>query len=234
MESNIIMKKETTVVMLPTEDKTQLYTRGVSFKNLFLNPSPWYASGRDKNQHLYITVDQKVEPIKEGDWFITIQNHIFKCTRATETSIYFLQHDDGYEYSAEPKRCRKIIATTDTKLGIPCKCKSKCDLCTGEHILYGIQQSVIEEFCRKGGIYKVLVEYDNINQRCATHMLSKEECSYGCTLFTPGDNKLKLNSDNTINISSIKDSCSIEELRTVCHKHPNDSVLGAVLRKILL
>jgi hypothetical protein len=159
------MKQEAQIVMLPTEDINApvcIYNRDG------IPTTDTHTLAPHTNQHLYITVSQEIEPIKEGDWYLFEGHTIIK-------------HGDISLHKSD----RKIIATTDTKLGIPCKCESKCDLCTGEHVLYGIHQSFIEEFWWMVCIDKVMVEYE----------LFSVHIGY----------KLKVNSDNTINISLIEE-----------------------------
>ena len=118
------MKKLIKVVMLPTKEASTIYkyTNGISLGKHSLHIGDFVKCEENDhirtNQHLYIIVSQDVEPIGEGDWFITMQNHIFKCVRITATSVYFNQHNDGHEYIAQIERCRKIIATTDPKLTV--------------------------------------------------------------------------------------------------------------------
>ena len=113
------------------------------------------------SHHLYITSDDKIEV---GDWYIDTQtNTVYRCDSHKES----LSTDDFDEF-------KKIIATTDSKLKLPQP-----------------SQSFLEEYCRKGGIDEVDVEYD-----------------YGMVAW-----KIEpvVNSDNTINIHLIKDTYTEEE-----------------------
>lgn len=76
-------------------------------------------------QHHYITSD---EEIKKGDWFLTNQNghwELQKCQKVCEDGmimsfeeeIAMFQEDTYFVF--KPENCRKIIATTDTSLGLP-------------------------------------------------------------------------------------------------------------------
>jgi hypothetical protein len=135
------MNKEAKVHMLPTED-------GVIFKNratgTLVTSIPNVAKKLYPAQHLYITTD---EEIKEGDWFIWLKyNFIEKATKKDNN-----------------KDCRKIIATTDPKLLKP---QIKQVNWIGSERIWSlpqIPQSFIEEYCKAGGIDKVLVEYEDAN-----------------------------------------------------------------------
>ena len=114
--------------MLPTEDKTNI--RYNSSLKLYSSEISDY--GVDNNdyifcQHIYITVPQEVEPIKEGDWgYDTIDNAIFQ-----------MNNQSGIDLSR--KVVRKIIATTDSLL-------IKDDGYT-DHIPQ-VPQSFIKEYCK--------------------------------------------------------------------------------------
>ena len=88
------MKHKIQVVMLPTEDKTHLFISHSQGLPAY-NERHWVMS---TGQHLYITVSQDVEPIKEGDYLIH-NNVVVKCLKEEK-------------WLGE----RKIIATTDSKL----------------------------------------------------------------------------------------------------------------------
>ena len=124
------MKQKCTVVLLSTKDRTDIVFTGGLLK---------YKVNKglaDVSQHLYITVSQEVEPIKEGDWCIRLEdNHIWKV----DTDIKIINR------LAKVKGWRKIVATTDN------------NLFTGEDIiphtsLPMISQQFIKEYVDKGGI----------------------------------------------------------------------------------
>jgi hypothetical protein len=92
-------------------------------------------------QHLYITTD---EDIKEGDWIY-------------ETDLNTI-NQAGKNYKPNDND-RKIIATTDPKIYFN-------DIGEGVIEYYGklpqIPQSFIKEYCKAGGIDRVMVEVEEI------------------------------------------------------------------------
>jgi hypothetical protein len=61
-----------------------------------------------RNYHIYITSD---EEIKEGDWYITSDNKVLKCTHLYMSLVYSLN-----DYGRNRNSCQKIILTTDPEL----------------------------------------------------------------------------------------------------------------------
>jgi hypothetical protein len=130
-------------------------------------------------QHLYVTVSNDVEPIKEGDWVIETQEG--QSPAAVQIT--------NIEYELATDIQRKIIATTDPKLlkehddNVPyLKMRS-----TG---IAKIQESFIKEFVTNpDGEWEV--EYSWL-QSCVD---------------APSGHiyELKLNQDNTVNITSVKE-----------------------------
>lgn len=59
-------------------------------------------------QNIYITDDSE---IKEGDWYITSDNKILKCSKVLMQLIY-----SENDYGRNPNGCKKIILTTDQDL----------------------------------------------------------------------------------------------------------------------
>ena len=88
----------------------------------------------DVSQHLYITVSQEVEPITEGCW-ITDGKGVYHNKVQLDGYI-------GFD---------KIIATTDIKLREK-QYKARR--------LPKLPQQFIKEYCDKGGIDKVMIEYE--------------------------------------------------------------------------
>lgn len=135
--------------------------------------------------HLYIISD---EEIKEHDWVLIKNNTIFQNLHGQIGSVI---GDANYLKN----NCKKIIATTDTDL----KIKTKYDTHISIKSLSQIPQQFIEQYIteyNKGNIINdVLVEYDvewiNPNSKY---------------------DKLKINQDNTINIKTVKDSFSRNEI----------------------
>jgi len=205
------MEKEAQVHRVETEEDSGLYkankgrailTRPDLFKNE--NWTPF---------HLYITVSQEVESIKDGDWFIAIDDSI-QFKRPKQNS---LPND------------RKIIATTDKKLILKgeCDCMATtyegCSQCLEQ--LPQIPQSFIKEYCEQSGIDKVLVKCYFKGERCAlcgftresNECINRKECPKN---YFGGELKIKLNQDNTIIISPINEKMySRSEVVELIKKH---------------
>ena len=149
------MKAPITPIVLPTDDKySPIYKWDLD--TLYYNSTLEKCSRRGQNQHLYITVDQDVEPIKEGDWFISELGELW-------------QHNGKVQPS---KLARKIIETTDPKLksGKCESCKQDKDYrhnfikCTCK--ILQVQQSFIKEFvANPDGEYFVEYEIDKYDER---------------------------------------------------------------------
>lgn len=126
------MKNTVKVIMLPTEDKSNLINDkaiGLQYNSIPLNNTLGY-----NPQHLYFTSD---EEIKEGDWCINEKypNKPFKNIN--------LEKGQGVI---------KIIATTNTKLVLS-------DKFTTYDILPQIPQSFVEKYAKQGGIDEVELEH---------------------------------------------------------------------------
>ena len=163
------------VVMLETKDTTPLFlnTHQTKVGDMVLK--------HGKFHHLYFTSD---EEIKEGDWcYNSISNGLEKWSYKG-----WIEAPD-FEYLGY----KKIIATTDTSLGLP-------------------QPS-------KAFIEKYIEEYNNGN--FITEVLVEVECD-GVDFAYRQYYKLKLDSQNQITIRKQKDSWSREEVEKLLLKHQSD------------
>ena len=130
------------------------------------------------NGELYITSD---EEIKEGEYGLDIRdNKIFKCERVLSN------HYEQGVLQFQKSYCKKIIAITDTSLGLP-------------QLPQQFIEKYIEEYNKGNVITKVMVEYVQVPNSVFIQVL---EAPYI---------QLKINSDNTINIKPIKNSWNREE-----------------------
>lgn len=197
------MKKEAKVHMLPTEDKTAIRYNS-SLKIISKDISDYGVDNNDyiSCQHLYITTSQE---IKEGDCYI-------------HPDATVPQNDFNHVYVD----CRKIIATTDPKLLKP-QIK-QVNWIGSERImnLPQIQQSFIEEYCKQGGIDKVLVEYTEI-EMCfnynGSHYGKDCSCKGGDFRKVP-----KTDSNNYIIIHPVEEKTySRKEVEVLCR---NAHLLG--------
>ena len=187
------------VVMLSTQSKS-IYKNAIlkTYSNKFTHPSKLILSnvnaqhgnttpleqqlwkGNLELQHLYITSD---EEIKKNDW----------CYNSKRKSIELGKYMIG---TNEFIFCKKIIATTDTSLGLP-------------QLPQQFIEKYIEEYNKGNVITKVMVEYVQVPNSVFIQVL---EAPYI---------QLKINSDNTINIKPIKVSWNREEVIKLLKSMPN-------------
>ena len=177
------MKKQAQVVILPTEDKSSIIL-DKNNKAVYLDDLQTSIQSKDnKNQHVYVTVPQDVEPIKEGDWAIGFAVGIKGVGRK-----HFLWQHTGNSISKLNAICEgstKIIATDDPKLYNARENNAPFRrLSTNPKEL---QQSFIKEFV------------DNPE--------GKWEVEYNSRIFIPDGTiyDLVVNQDNTISITSVEE-----------------------------
>lgn len=179
------MKKECKVQMLPTEDKSHigLYTDVRGKLDIYYRDKLTPQVRDFFPQHLYITSDEK---IKEGDWYYEKEHkRTLQCKTDTQSEIINSWED-----------CRKIIGTTDNNLF------SEEDIIPHTSLPM-IPQSFISEYCDKGGIETVMVEYKLMSITKGHHNFIHEY-------------ELKLSSDNTIIIHPLEEKMySKEEVETL-------------------
>jgi hypothetical protein len=180
------MKHKIQTFLLPTEDKTHILKHATS------TPLYYYDNlkeANDKkmycNQHLYITVSQDVEPIKESwvydpiikkvffiDSIIGIPNKVFKIIASDDPKLTSMKDYHGENTDDITKQCYN---------GVP-----------------QIQQSFLKEFvANPDGVFEV--EYEMVLPDCPRNRCSIPHCS--CVDVS----KLKLNQDNTVNITFVEE-----------------------------
>lgn len=173
-------------------DKNKLYINSKSNHN--------YHKELCNPQHIYITSD---EEIKEDDWYLYWLDNKWELMKCRDQ----FEADNCNTHSMIASNCYKIIATTDQSLELP-----------------QIPQSFIEMFIteyNKGNVIEdVMVEYTDIHHICGLQGFNpnlKDKCpacdkEESIPIFT---------TDNTINISLIKDSYTHLEVcqivRDVCN-----------------
>jgi len=205
------MKKEASVVMLPT-DKSMLIHHKSDGRILSPLKYPKDASKKYQPFHLYFINDEKV---KESDYYVNevegIRNVLY-CEDKDEAQI--ISKNTDY-------KCKKIIATTDPELRSDGLIEDPNNPKDNLLIRKGLpqpSQAFIEKYCKVGGIDEVMVEYEeNItaidNLSDVRSVLSTEE--YVSDVYKTYT--LKVDSHNTITIHSIKDSWSREEVASLCY-----------------
>ena len=156
--------------------------------------------------HLYFINE---EEIKEGDWFI-FKGKQYQMNGNNTSKLNMSLHF-------------KIIATTDTELRSDGLIKDPDNPDHNLIIRKGLpqpSQAFIEEYCRKGGIEEVYVEYeeeitvfDNLNE-VRSPISTEDYISTVCKTL-----KLKVDSHNTITIHPIKEKLyTIDEVAELCAK----------------
>ena len=196
------MKHKVKVVMLPTDKASYI---GVCIKEmsdvkigeLRIFSSPMFMSLEYwQPQHLYATVSQDVEPIKEVHWYIDDCNTLRQSI--TNDKDYWEVRQDY----------RKIIATDDPKL-INSQWKSHY---TAEESfdVARLQQSFLKEFVDNPDAeyeveYDIQVKDNNRGiSRYENWTTVKEFLAIGLVGVNLR-NSIKLNQDNTVNITSVKE-----------------------------
>jgi hypothetical protein len=154
-----------------------------------------------REQHLYVTVSQDVEPIKEGDWVdfpseTQINSKIVKLERLFDDKTRVVYCNGGFTNCAN--KCRKIIATTDPKLRITVITNVNGNTSVSAKPLPQPQQSFLKEYVNNpDGEYEV--EYEEISRFEILNMETKKSSTLS-TMY-----EIKLNQDNTVNITSVKE-----------------------------
>ncbi|MGK2864670.1 MAG: hypothetical protein ACSLE0_22260 [Chitinophagaceae bacterium] len=232
------MKQEVQVNILPTKDKSHLQLRtnkSGSIKLIYYKHSLGCISR--VNQHLYFTTD---EEIKEDDWGIGFAVGIKKQDGTRVGRGHFLFKHDGTSIGKLNAICegsRKIVATTDKSLKLPCTClgmqdKVKCNWMCKTHrdyMLPQIPQQFIEEYIKQGGINKVIVEYEK--KSYSNRFNSVDETGIKKTWGT--DLQIKTDSNNCVIVHLIEEKMYskkeveilIKEYALKEHLRSNDSRL---------
>lgn len=185
--------KQCKVVMLVTENSSSIYLKPQGNNLVIVTEKRALAYARSLNfpkQHLYILSD---EEIQEGDWCIAnYYNEDFYLVQAKNIALGNVEHGQQLMFpfnsmTHEVRFCKKIIATTDTSLGLPQPSQSFIN-------------RYIEEYNKGSVIEDVLVEYSN---EWIGKEYVDEQDAYGYDKF---ELQLKVDSDNTITIKKVKDS----------------------------
>lgn len=184
------------MIMLPSKNGNSKI--GLNPNALFNKPHLYYFSGGavyHECQNLYITSD---EEIKEGDWIYNPYNN---------STVNHIHQQKGKFIDIADK---KIIATTDTSLGLP-------------QLPQQFLEKYIEEYNKGNRIEEVMIEYE-------TSQITKQEWFQEAPYRVKYDiTTLKVKSDNTITIRKIKDSWSREEVIKLCrsaHLHGEQGALN--------
>lgn len=194
------MQKEIKVVMLSSDNKSDIVTWGKNLRNSSMKIKDDYDVAFAlcaKYQHLYFLSD---EEIKDGDWFIydnTLYNRVKKSlTPSVTVFIELYPHLDLLERFREVyiSDCKKIIATTDTSLLKDFNKEGDDGFDLFPQPSKKWLEHFITEYNKGNKLEKVMVEYD------VTHISGAFDID---DMFEFGGydiERLKINSDNTINI----------------------------------
>ena len=178
------MKQPIEVVMLPTDNTNS----PALFKYMSGKLSIDFKREPATMHHLYITVSEDIEPIKEGDYiYHKLDNTILQYSKKDNLK----ENPSEYGY-------RKIIATTDPNLG-------EGDEVGGWYPLPQVQQSFLKEYvANPNGKWEVEYEEYGLcipcNEQGVRHCAHPEECGAAQIL-----NRLKLNQNNTVTITSVEE-----------------------------
>ena len=174
------MKKERQVHMLPIFKNGALSVR---ISSGVITPYTQDLDELYKPQHLYITSDEKK---KVGDWIINKNGDTLMCV--SEIGASGLP-----DWS-------KVIASTDPKLT-----GNQPKSILMQDFVSKVPQSFVKEYCEKGGIDKVMVEYELIQYK------KKGVGKYNHPEYYEWEPKLI---DNTVIITELKEKMyNVEELK---------------------
>lgn len=202
------MWKKHKLVMLLTEKKANNgIVKSINYPNLL----GIYRTGDDKykqwtGQNLYILSHDE---IKEGDWcYDKVLNVVYRVDKHTDLK-YVNQTDNELKIIATTDELGKTIWKQTNKKSKPYNIQQNIETTKKVFIpLPQIPQSFIQHFVdeyNKGNVISdVMVEYDTIS-----------------VPYVTGDGfeiVLKINQDNTINIKTVKDSWSRDEVVGILEK----------------
>ncbi len=221
------LKKKAQVVMLPTEKAENFpILKNVNGRgdNLYKPTKDYYYTQsylkkeQFEAQHLYFTIDERP---KSGEWFIMNGCILRQCNHIKlQGGIEMIVDTVGGEHHNSV--CKKVIATTDEDISIERDVLSINQgrfynhYPTEKRVLYQPSKSFIQKFIseyNKGNIIKeVMVDY--------------EITPMGNVVIEYGANKedvmsLKVDKNNCITITRIKDSWSREEVKSLLWKLAN-------------
>jgi hypothetical protein len=178
--------------MMATKESSQITMHELD--GLKFSKSYWLNTSTQENQHIYITTGEEIKDGDEfwynngGEWFRAIYRDYYKA--------YF-------PYG------RKIIATTDNSLHLPYVLPGEEDLDVYRYeISPEIQERFIEEFCKAGGIDKVMVEMQSKCSKLGFECSAKINisCQHICSEFIP-----KIDSNNCITIHPVEEKVYSKE-----------------------
>jgi hypothetical protein len=225
------MKHRIKVVMLPTEDITGIVLHSTGLDPFYTN------SVKDRvdnlravkdiggvSQYLYATISQDVEPIKKGDYAIhkTFGLGIIKNVYGQECFVTLPRNiGDGSvttPWERNIPNIKKVIASTNTKL-VQKKTvigKDEINNIYNPVLLPQLQQSLLKEFIANPD-GKFEVEYMTTSC-CGKSHIYESECQENCEHYPIAI--IKLNQDNTVNITSVENKIyNAKEVKILIKKY---------------
>ena len=197
------MKLKRQVVMLATNQRANLFINKMNGRLLYDNDSTLdrvLPSG--SYQHLYILSD---EPIKEDDWYIDDTDAV----RQAVTS--------DADYWSRRKGYKKIVAATDKSLLLPAISFKDWDGNGKTRNLPSPSPAFIQAYIKAynagNPITEVMVEYTPTTE-------TVYELGIDCSVVVP---QLKVDKNNCITTTRVKDSWTREEVIALCRDCFDDS-----------
>lgn len=188
-------------VMLPTDKATRVFLSNIDNKILLMNEArtiPFNQNNTLTGQHLYITSNEEIE---EGDWYIYTD---LLNRKSLHRALPSTTNELGNK--------KKIIATTDRNLGLSGYCDDGIPLDNKGNMFKPLPKpsnEFLKKFCKEGGIWEVMVEYDE----------DYEMVSYETGEAPIFFNKIKVAPDNTITIHPVEERMySKEEVMELMEK----------------
>lgn len=195
--------------MLPVKEKSSIYYNKTTKEYWYSDNVLYKTDDVCIAQHLYILSD---EEIKEGDWFLDTYDNVLQCASITSDTVRYIQ--DSWECFAYRNHVRKIIATTDS---LPLN----SIIHNGDLFVSSIPKSFsflyIYEYNKGNVIKEVEVKYEDCGTEDIGSVGNLEHLDTIVGVFLMG-HRLRINSDNIINIKRSKDSWTKEELEIIIHK----------------
>lgn len=193
-EQNGRYYQEVEVVMLATEKETNIGRDILTGNLLYSKDRGRYLSG----YFLYFLSDDE---IKEDDSYLNTSSNRLIAQATKDDEKYFKNY---------PHNCKKIIATTDESLRISYKENNHQPLSSNNYTLPRPSDSFIkkyiEEYNAGRQITKVLVEYEDKGKVIWEEYGGMVDSTWIANII------LKVNPDNTITITKLKDSYSRDEV----------------------
>ena len=214
-------KKRCKVVMLPTDKaenciikrqngiSSSLHYQKTLLTQDYLKNGDGVIGFPKTSHHLYFVND---EDIATGDWVLF--SDVVMIAKSFDDRVVH----DGKGNSFMKGDCHKVIATTDPELRSDGLIEDPNNPKDNLLIRKGLpqpSQAFIEEYCRKGGIDEVDVEYGKYHNG---NFINDGKTHAFTALLRP-----EVSNDNTINIHPIKDTCTRDEVINKLKEYWNET-----------